>query len=277
HRIGRRATTNTVTGLGPGSVTVTITDAAGGTSVQTVNLTTPSTLQTGANAWMSCFTNPTGGIDITPQGGNSCQPYSYLWSNGATTEDLFNVAAGNYTLTISDAAGCFYTSTVTIAAFPALNPIVSQAGNTLAAVLTWTSYQWLLNGNTISGATANTFTPTVSGSYSLQVTDTNGCIGVSDTTTITIVGIIDQMGDWEELTIFPNPTRDEFRLHTMTPIGGAITLDIKDIYGKHVISRALSGLASDVAFDIKALSAGTYMVQVTSETGQRKLFRLVIQ
>ncbi|MBK9453784.1 MAG: choice-of-anchor D domain-containing protein [Bacteroidetes bacterium] len=271
------ATTSTATGLGPGTVTVTITDAAGGTSVQTVNLTTPSTLQAGANTWMSCFTNPTGEIDITPQGGNSCQPYGYLWSNGDTTEDLFNVAAGNYTLTISDAAGCFFTSTVTVAAFPALNPMVSQAGNTLTAVLTWTTYQWLLNGNTILGATANSFTPTVSGSYSLQVTDTNGCSGVSDTTNITIVGIADHMGDWEELTIFPNPTRNEFRLLTMTPIGGAITLDIQDMYGRHIFSRALSGLASEVAFDIKALSAGTYMVQVTSETGQRKLFRLVVQ
>ena len=154
-------------------------------------------------------------------------------------------------------------------------PTFTQAGNQLTATQTWPTYQWLMNGSAIPGANANTYTLTQTATYSLQVTDSNGCSGISDTSSI--VGIATIMGDWANLSIYPNPARSEFRLKTTSPIGYALTVNVHDLYGKQVFLQTLPELGHEVAFDIKSIAAGTYIVEVTSDAGQRKVFRLAVE
>lgn len=54
----------------------------------------------------------TGAIDVTVSGGTA--PYTYSWSNGATTQDISNLGAGVYTLTVTDNNGCFSTANYTV-------------------------------------------------------------------------------------------------------------------------------------------------------------------
>jgi hypothetical protein len=270
-------TTSTVTGLAVGTYTVTVTDGAGGSTVQTVILTAPAPLQPNGVATSSCAGDSTGSVDLTPAGGNDCLGYSFTWSNGATSEDISGLTSGTYTVTVTDASGCTGTQSITVGSFAAPSPAINAAGNVLTSVQNWSSYQWLFNGGNISGANANTYTAIQNGVYSLMVTDSNGCSGVSDTIHVLLEGINGQFGEWADLSIYPNPARDEFKLRTLSPIGYSMTVSIKDMFGRSVFAQNLPQLGNEVGFDISNVAAGNYMVEVVSEFGQRKLFKLVVQ
>ena len=60
-----------------------------------------------------CFGDSTGWINATVIGG--ALPYGFSWSNGVNAEDLFNIPAGNYTLTVTDNIGCVTTANILVA------------------------------------------------------------------------------------------------------------------------------------------------------------------
>ncbi|MCC7245731.1 MAG: hypothetical protein IT269_08640, partial [Saprospiraceae bacterium] len=106
-------TTTSITGLTPGTYTITVT--GGLTCTQTASFTVPNTpnLPNGtATPTGSTCALDNGAINLTPSGGIS--PYMFSWSNGETTEDLSNLLAGTYTVTITGDNGCTRTVSATV-------------------------------------------------------------------------------------------------------------------------------------------------------------------
>ena len=77
------------------------------TTSQACNLSTASVITDA-----SCDNSQDGYIDLTVSGGTA--PYTYLWSNGWTTEDLVAVLPGTYSVEITDDLGCLHNDTMTI-------------------------------------------------------------------------------------------------------------------------------------------------------------------
>jgi hypothetical protein len=183
------------TTLGPGTYTVTITDAFNCQSVQSATITQPPPLGSSiVPTHLLCNGDNTGAANLTVSGGTP--PYSYLWSNSATTEDITNVPAGTYTVTITDNNGCTLVNTVTITEPPVL--IASATPTHVAcpwdtdgeATLTVTGgtppYSYLWSNNT----TVQNPTGLGIGTYTVTVTDANSCTATASVTIISLDPVV---------------------------------------------------------------------------------------
>ncbi len=109
---------------------------------------------------------------------------AYLWSNGATTQSINVSSAGNYSVTVSNAAGCSNTSaavTVSLNALPsaAINGVntVCNGGSTTLTASGGGTYLWSTSATT----TAITVSPSTTTAYTVTVTNGNGCTASANT------------------------------------------------------------------------------------------------
>lgn len=188
------ATTEDLTNIGAGTYSVAITDANGCTAADTVVVTEPTALTASATGTDNvCNGAAAGTADLTVSGGTP--GYSYAWSNGATTEDISGLAAGVYTVVVTDANGCIANAGYTVAeptavtGSIAVSPVTTIAGHQAYTIylgygaqsVTLTasagggtpgySYSWSTGASTA----AISVSPTVTTTYSVVITDANGC------------------------------------------------------------------------------------------------------
>jgi hypothetical protein len=102
---GFTASTATISGLAAGTYEVVIADDLGATVTASITISQPQALAMTSSAVTDDTNNSnSGAIDIDVAGGTGA--YTYLWSNGAITQDLTGVGAGSYTCVVTDANGC---------------------------------------------------------------------------------------------------------------------------------------------------------------------------
>lgn len=177
--------TEDITNIPSGSYSVTVTDANNCSRVDLFSLTNISSINITKNiTHVNCSGDNTGSINITTSGGTP--PYTFLWSNSATTEDLTNITAGLYTISITDNAGCIFIDNININQNPQLlislinssNEICGDANGNIDVQITGGSGSYAYNWS--NGATTQDLVNISGGSYSLTVTDGFGCTKTSN-------------------------------------------------------------------------------------------------
>jgi SdrD B-like domain/SprB repeat len=187
-----------VSGLAAGTYFVTVTDFRGCTAVGSTNVD----IFGNEGIWIGdstvnvvCFGQNNGMAIAMPMSGTA--PYTYAWSNGGNTMKITNLAPGTYTVTVTDANGCFGTHIFNVTQPPALtvNKSATNAlctNNGTATVMPGGGtppYSVLWN----NGQSTFTITGLAPGSYSATVTDSKGCTQISGTVSVggsnTTIGI----------------------------------------------------------------------------------------
>ena len=190
-------TGNSADSLSAGTYLVTILDANLCSFDSTITITAPSILAssfinystTPGGTDIACNGQTTGQIKVSVVGGTS--PYTYSWSNSATIDSIINLAAGIYSVLVTDDNGCTQSLTDTIT-----EPAVLGNALNVRNVACKGEASGFIIANVSGGAPAFSYswTPAISitdsaylvpaGFYSLTTTDLNGCARI-DTVTIT--------------------------------------------------------------------------------------------
>ncbi|MDH5249666.1 MAG: SprB repeat-containing protein [Cyclobacteriaceae bacterium] len=234
-----------------GFYTVTVTDETGCSATKTVVLTNGTLISAEVSLVHPSCTQANGSIDITPVGGTA--PYTYLWSTGATTQDLQNVAAGNYLVTITDAGGCLtrkiYTLNVnnTLSLSFSITPTSCVGDNSGAidlSVYGGTSpytFAWL------DGPTTQDRSGLTVGSYQVTVTDAKGCSAQS------------------VISVNKRPLQVSSTINQPTCAQDLGAISVIPAGGVEPYTYSWSNGDTDNAID--GLTAGNYLVTVTDATG----------
>ncbi|MNJ86178.1 hypothetical protein D3C87_36660 [compost metagenome] len=255
---GGGITTEDRSGLAAGTYSVTITDANACTGTVSPTVTQPAAIVSGTTVVtnVACFGNSTGAINLTPSGGVG--PYTFNWGGGITTEDRSGLAAGTYSVTITDANLC--TGTVsgitvtqpaaTVSGTTVVTNVACFGGNTGAINLTPTGGVGPYTFNWGGGVTLEDRTNLTAGTYSVTITDANACTGTVSATVTQPAATVSGTTVVTNITCFGNSTG----VINLTPTGGI---------GPYTFNWG-GGITTE---DRSGLPAGTYSVTITDVNG----------
>ncbi|MBN9294728.1 MAG: gliding motility-associated C-terminal domain-containing protein [Flavobacteriia bacterium] len=257
------STAQNLSGVPAGNYTVTVTDDNGCTATNgtgtTITNTSAPTVTVGTITPASCGSN-NGSINISVSGGTA--PYTYSWSNGATSQNLSGAPAGNYTVTVTDNNGCTATNgtgtTITNTSAPTvtvgtITPAscgsnngsinISVSGGTAPYTYSWSN-----------GATSQNLSGAPAGNYTVTVTDNNGCTATNGTG-----------------TIITNTSTPTITVGTVTNAScgsnnGSVNISVSGGTAPYTYSWS-NGSTSQ---NLSGMPAGTYIVTVTDVNGCTK-------
>ncbi len=163
--------------MSAGTYTITTTDAGGCSATTKITISiSPLKIKTAITA--PCDSDANGIATVTPISGTG--PYTYLWSNGNTTQKDTALSQGNYTCTVTDSAGCKSIISIKIPSSPSYSccydTTIIQGDTARLISQSGTKYSWTpnsdLNCDTCKKVIA---TPTVTTTYTETFTTSNGC------------------------------------------------------------------------------------------------------
>ncbi len=202
-----------------------------------------------------CHNDSTGAIDLQLQGGTF--PYTFVWNNADTTEDIANLIAGVYSVLIADSNGCTLS----------VSHAILQPDSSLSASIIVTNIKCAGDSSGFIALTVNGGTPAYSfvwnnssvlqnqstllaGIYSVTITDLNLC-------SVTIVDSVQSLNA---------PILSNIVSTSSQCLAGIFANSISNPSGG-ISPYSFSWSTSDTTNAIDSLNAGVYTLQITDSLG----------
>ena len=216
-------------------------------------------------------------IDFTDLSTNFPTSWQWLFPGGipdtSTVQNpnmICYSAPGTYDVTLI-AANASGSDTLTLTNYIVIYPnppqpiITLTGGDTLCTDPGYT-YQWYFNGSiVIPGAVNMCYVAIFPGSYTVLITDAQGCIALSNP--IVISGISDNSSIQNSFDIFPNPASGSITIEQNGFSDKNCFLTINDISGRTVLSHPLMFKGGKTEEKIQNLANGFYLLQIKTSTG----------
>ncbi|MEW6468175.1 MAG: glycine-rich protein [Bacteroidota bacterium] len=255
-----------------GHITVKAVNSKGESQKQllAVEVSNLSAIATGVNA--SCSGGCTG--QATASALNGIAPFTYEWSNGETTQTINNLCPGSYSVIITDASGCTAKAVQVISQQSSMtmnvtaeHDTICSGGSTMLHAKGGVSYKWAPESGLNCTSCASTLAkPTVTTTYTVTITDANGCTSVSTV----LVHVLSCTGIMEtgitSIQVYPVPFKDEFFISGLIAPENEITLI--NSMGEVVAVKTVG--PGNCKLETGKLPAGVYFVTVKTKTGTIK-------
>ncbi len=143
-------------------------------------------------------------------------------------------------------------------------PVITLSGSTLTSSAA-DGNQWFRDGAEISGATGQTYTPVISGTYKSVVTASSGCLLASNEIPFISTAVIDVSDNEIRLSVSPNPNDGRFQLQFEFNRKADLEISLINFTGQRVYSSNIPGFVGRYSKQINqtGLSKGVYMLRIT--------------
>ena len=256
------STSNNLTGVGAGTYYVI---GSNGNCIDTSNTITitapPAIVATAQTTNITCFGANDGGSFVSASGGTP--GYTVNWPGNGPGFSIGSLSPGNHNYVVTDANGCNITNTITVTEPPLLTvtSVISNVTTTNNGAIDVTAaggtpnyfYTWS------NAATTEDLTGLLPGTYTVTVTDANGCTAVLGNDVLNVVGLNDKSLELG-LKIYPNPNSGTFTINALNT-NDKIDVQVFDLLGKKVLQLNQVNPKTTVTLNERD---GVYLVKIKS-------------
>ncbi|MDO9000593.1 MAG: T9SS type A sorting domain-containing protein [Bacteroidota bacterium] len=200
------------------------------------------------------------------------------WDTGqqGLTIGVSNTVDAVYNFTASLGACSTTGSSTLFVSPPPLTPTVIVAVGYLVTYVLAGSYQWYLNGSPIVGATTFTYAPTVSGYYSIWVSNGN-CSASSNSQLVTVLGLNELKSVFTNISIGPNPVNEELNLEFENSLNDEIDYEIQNNLGQTILKSKIKSISGNKAkIATQSLSNGVYFLNL-KQGNKQSVYKFIKQ